>query len=150
MSESAARVPGTNLCFDPALLVVEPMKIGPLCGAMTRRGLPCRQDPVMGGPGGTPRNGRCHWHGRKSTGPKTAQGKAAIAASNRRRAERRKFHTGRMPSPPMGRGGGTPGLGRWFQLRRSAERSPSQILAFRSRPGSIRRATARRPGGAAR
>jgi len=53
----------------------------PRCGAKTRRGEPCRRLPVPG-------RARCRNHGGHSTGPKTAAGRAAIAASNRRRAKR--------------------------------------------------------------
>ncbi len=56
----------------------------PHCGALTRKGRVCRQEPVMDGD--TPRNGRCYWHGGRSTGPRTPAGRAAIAESNRRRA----------------------------------------------------------------
>ncbi len=41
----------------------------PCCGARTRQGLACRQ-PAM-------RNGRCRFHGGKSTGARTEEGKAA-------------------------------------------------------------------------
>jgi len=50
------------------------------CGAKTRQGEPCRRRCVAG-------RVRCANHGGMSTGPKTATGRAAIAASNRRRAE---------------------------------------------------------------
>ncbi len=43
------------------------------CGAMTRAGTPCRA-PAM-------KNGRCHKHGGASTGPRTAEGIAAIRAA---------------------------------------------------------------------
>ena len=36
-----------------------------------------------------PRYGRCRMHGGASTGPRTPEGKTAIAASNRRRAKHR-------------------------------------------------------------
>ncbi len=52
------------------------------CGARTRSGALCRGLPVAG-------KRRCRMHGGKSTGPVTPEGRAAIAASNRRRAERR-------------------------------------------------------------
>jgi hypothetical protein len=51
------------------------------CGAKTRRGTPCR---ALCLPGRT----RCRHHGGTSTGPRTAEGKARIAESNRRRAKR--------------------------------------------------------------
>ena len=47
-----------------------------LCGVMTRKGPPCRCLPVEG----------CKYHGGASTGPRTEEGKARIAESNRRRA----------------------------------------------------------------
>ncbi len=52
----------------------------PLCGAKTRAGTPCRMVVVEG-------RERCCLHGGMSTGPKTAEGRARIAESNRRRAE---------------------------------------------------------------
>ena len=45
----------------------------PRCGAKTRLGCPCK-GPAM-------KNGRCRMHGGASTGPKTAEGKARIAAA---------------------------------------------------------------------
>ncbi|MES2460720.1 MAG: HGGxSTG domain-containing protein [Armatimonadota bacterium] len=55
----------------------------PLCGAATRQGTPCRM-------GALPGKSRCTLHGGKSTGPKTAEGKARIAESNRRRAQEKR------------------------------------------------------------
>lgn len=55
-----------------------------LCGARTRTGLPCRGIPVWR-PQGKPGKARCRMHGGRSTGPKTPEGRARIAASNRRR-----------------------------------------------------------------
>lgn len=49
------------------------------CGAKTRKGTPCRCLPVMN-------RKRCIYHGGCSTGPRTAEGRARIAESNRRRA----------------------------------------------------------------
>jgi hypothetical protein len=46
----------------------------PCCGARTRQGLACRQ-PAM-------RNSRCRFHGGKSTGARTQQGKAAQIAAH--------------------------------------------------------------------
>lgn len=51
----------------------------PTCGAKTRRGTPCQARAVIG-------MTRCRLHGGYSTGPTTDAGRAAIAASNRRRA----------------------------------------------------------------
>ena len=48
---------------------------GQRCGAQTRRGLPCKRPANK-------RNGRCRLHGGQSTGPKTAEGRAKIAAAN--------------------------------------------------------------------
>ena len=55
----------------------------PLCGARTRKGTPCQARCVDG-------RERCRLHGGLSTGPRTAEGREAIAESNRRRAERRR------------------------------------------------------------
>ena len=54
---------------------------GELCGAKNRRGTPCRCKAL--------RNGRCRFHGGRSTGPKTAAGKARSAANlpHRRRLD---------------------------------------------------------------
>jgi len=54
----------------------------PDCGACTRKGTPCRAKAVEG-------KKRCRMHGGLSTGTKTAEGRARIAESNRRRAEAR-------------------------------------------------------------
>jgi len=58
----------------------------PLCGARTRKGVPCAARVVEG-------KGRCRLHGGLSTGAKTAEGRARIAESNRRRAEAKRAHT---------------------------------------------------------
>jgi hypothetical protein len=50
----------------------------PACGAKNRRGEPCRVTSVPG-------KRRCRFHGGLSTGPKTVEGKARIAAAQRRR-----------------------------------------------------------------
>ena len=49
-----------------------------LCGARTRAGHPCKRK-------GLGRGGRCPNHGGASTGPKTQEGRARIAAAQRRR-----------------------------------------------------------------
>lgn len=49
-----------------------------LCEARTRKGTPCR---ALSEPG----RRRCRFHGGRSTGPRTAEGKARIAAAQRRR-----------------------------------------------------------------
>ena len=59
----------------------------PVCGAMTRKGVPCRAKVVWIKGEPLPRK-RCRNHGGLSTGPVTAEGRAAIAESNRRRQRR--------------------------------------------------------------
>ena len=49
-------------------------KAYPLCGAKTRSGKPCAKDPMN-------EKRRCRLHGGLSTDPKTAEGKARIAAA---------------------------------------------------------------------
>ena len=53
---------------------------GQRCGAKTRQGLPCKRPANK-------RNGRCRMHGGQSKGPKTAEGRAKIAAMNLRHGE---------------------------------------------------------------
>nr|WP_303645120.1 HGGxSTG domain-containing protein [Rubellimicrobium arenae] len=48
------------------------------CGARTRKGLPCRLKSEPG-------RRRCKFHGGKSTGPRTAEGRAKIAEAQRQR-----------------------------------------------------------------
>ena len=48
--------------------------LAPRCGARARSGLPCRA-PAM-------KNGRCRIHGGKSTGPRTPEGLARLAAAH--------------------------------------------------------------------
>jgi hypothetical protein len=55
-----------------------PRKERPVCGARNRRGKPC-------GVRVEPGRARCRFHGGLSTGPKTAAGRARIAAAQRRR-----------------------------------------------------------------
>ena len=54
---------------------------GQRCLAQTRKGTPC-QNPVVTG-----RN-RCRMHGGTSTGPRTAQGKARVAAAHTKHGQR--------------------------------------------------------------
>ena len=54
----------------------------PKCGAQTRRGTACLRQAL--------KNGRCPNHGGMSTGPKTAAGRARIAAAQRERHARRR------------------------------------------------------------
>ena len=53
---------------------------GQRCGAKTRRGTPCQRPANK-------RNGRCRLHGGRSTGPKSAEGRAKIATTNLRHGE---------------------------------------------------------------
>ena len=53
------------------------------CNAKTRSGGQCQR-------AGNPKNGRCHLHGGKSTGPKTAEGRARIAAAQFKHGNRSK------------------------------------------------------------
>ena len=50
---------------------------GQRCGAKTRRGTPCQRPANK-------RNGRCRLHGGASSGPRTKEGLAKIAAANLR------------------------------------------------------------------
>ena len=58
---------------------------GRRCGAKTRSGGMC-QNPAIGG-----RN-RCKLHGGRSTGPRTAEGKARVAAAHTKHGRRSKAH----------------------------------------------------------
>ena len=53
------------------------------CGARTRRGTACQKLPMKG-------KKRCKFHGGSSTGPKTAEGKARIAAAHWKHGKRSK------------------------------------------------------------
>lgn len=56
------------------------------CGARTKQtGLPCRKRPYRDRRTGRVRNGRCHLHGGKSTGPRTAEGRSRIREAVRAR-----------------------------------------------------------------
>ena len=54
-----------------------------ICLAKTRAGGVCQL-------AGNPKNGRCHLHGGASTGPKTAEGRARIAAAQFKHGKRSK------------------------------------------------------------
>ena len=58
---------------------------GKRCLARTRRGTLC-QNPAIGG------RTRCKLHGGKSTGPKSIEGKARVAAANTRHGRRSREH----------------------------------------------------------
>ncbi len=64
----------------------------PRCTAITRKGEPCKARSVWLPGDCQPRNGKCRVHGGLSTGPNTEAGRAAIAESNRRRAEQIRAH----------------------------------------------------------
>ena len=61
------------------------MEFHPLieCNAKTRAGSLCQR-------AGSPKNGRCHLHGGKSTGPRTDEGRARIAAAQFKHGKRSK------------------------------------------------------------
>lgn len=63
-------------------------KYGLRCGAMTRKGTPCKRQPISLTTG----NGKCRNHGGLSTGPKTAAGRARALANL-------KLGKGRKPKP---------------------------------------------------
>src|SRR5690349_940947 len=64
------------------------------CGALTRGGFPCRRV-------GAGKGNRCHLHGGKSTGPRTAAGKARIAAAQRARWEAERARKRNPPAAPV-------------------------------------------------
>lgn len=68
-----------------------PRRDRPNCGARTRKGAPCLARAVPG-------KRRCRMHGGLSTGPRTPEGKARIAAAQRRRWTERRAHN----SPGIG------------------------------------------------
>jgi hypothetical protein len=78
ISGGMARLHAMGLRADGSAL---PKNERPACGARTRRGLPCAGKVVPG-------KSRCRLHGGMSTGPKTPEGRAKIAAAQRRRWER--------------------------------------------------------------
>ena len=76
-----------GICFDLGMGTFRPptrARYGVLvswqqdCGAMTRKGKPCRARAMPG-------KKRCKYHGGASTGPKTAEGRKRIAEAQRRR-----------------------------------------------------------------
>ncbi len=60
------------------------------CGAKCRDGHACRAPAVRDKRTNRPRNGRCKLHGGLSTGPRTEEGRARIAATQRERWRRRR------------------------------------------------------------
>lgn len=65
-----------------ARMAVEPIT-RPQCGARCRDGHPCEAPAVWSTSTGAPRNGRCRMHGGLSTGPRTVEGRARVAAATR-------------------------------------------------------------------
>ena len=63
--------------IPPPILDFPDELVGAQCGARTRQGNPCRQPALLP-------SGRCRYHGGRSTGPRTAAGKAKSAANGRR------------------------------------------------------------------
>ena len=59
---------------------------GPRCEARTRKGSSCQKPPLKG-------KSRCRLHGGLSTGPKTPEGKARIAAAHWKHGRRSKAFT---------------------------------------------------------
>jgi hypothetical protein len=55
----------------------------PQCGARCRDGHPCAAPAVWSASTGAARNGRCRMHGGLSTGPRTPDGRARVAAATR-------------------------------------------------------------------
>ena len=70
---------GTQTCSSPK-------NPGQSCGARTRRGTACQKPPLAG-------KTRCRLHGGLSTGPRTAEGKARIAAAQWKHGRRSKGFT---------------------------------------------------------
>ena len=66
------------LAFLPRRLAYRVAAYRVTCGAKTRKGTPCRAKSEPG-------RKRCRFHGGLSTGPKTAEGRARIAAAQRLR-----------------------------------------------------------------
>jgi len=58
---------------------------GQRCGAKTRRGTPCQNPAIK-------KRSRCKLHGGKSTGPRTAEGKARSIAAHTKHGRRSKAH----------------------------------------------------------
>ena len=63
-----------------------PNRHDPKCNAKTRQGTVCQKSPLRG-------KKRCRLHGGLSTGPRTAEGKARIAATHYKHGKRSKAFT---------------------------------------------------------
>ena len=70
---------GNNWCLCPK-------RPSQSCGARTRRGTACQKPPLNG-------KTRCRLHGGLSTGPRTAEGKARIAAAHWKHGRRSRAFT---------------------------------------------------------
>ncbi len=75
MGKTCANMQEKGLADDGTAL---PARDRPTCGARTRNGRPCKNKVIPG-------KYRCAYHGGKSTGPRTAAGKARIAEAQRKR-----------------------------------------------------------------
>jgi hypothetical protein len=93
-----------------------------VCGAKTRNGEPCRRAPVAN-------RRRCRNHGGASTGPRTAAGKAQIAAAQRVRWARAKMKTVRI----LVAGGIHDGLGGVHELGATPTLPPDVVAVFLER-----------------
>lgn len=62
----------------PRCLPMPAILIGLTCGAQTRKGTPCKRTDIF-------RSGRCKYHGGRSTGPKTEEGKMRSAQNLQRK-----------------------------------------------------------------
>jgi DNA-binding transcriptional regulator YiaG len=75
---------------QPPVKPAAPQPLPKQCGAQTRKGAPCQCKPEPG-------KRRCKFHGGRSTGPRTQEGRDRIAA-----AQRRRWHPAGSASIPMG------------------------------------------------
>ncbi len=78
-----AEMNGKDL-FECREVDIEQKRERGLCGAKCRTGEPCTMRVVIG-------KRRCRLHGGLSTGARTSDGRARLAESNRRRAEKRRL-----------------------------------------------------------
>ena len=62
---------------------------GQRCGAKTRQGTPCQNPAIKD-------RARCKLHGGRSTGPRTAEGKARVAAVHTKHGRRSAAHVARV------------------------------------------------------
>ena len=62
---------------------------GRRCGAKTRQGTPCQNPAIK-------KRARCKLHGGRSTGPRTAEGKARSIAAHTKHGRRSKAHVAKV------------------------------------------------------